>query len=310
MKGFKKFLLISISIILILSLLLGCSARKSSNVESSSDRGVASPAAPAPAPDLAGAPQEDAREDEYSGIGGESDVASPLEPKKVITTINLSFETTEFEKSNEDLNKLIEKYNAYVENSNISYNHYYNQQMYRHGQFTIRVPKESMVSFKTELNLIGHMVSENTNKQDVTKQYQDTESRLNVITIKEERILALLERAEKIEDIIALEDQLSQIIYEKENLKSSLLTLDDKIDFSTVHIQLQEVRKITDTETIETTFGTRIMNAFKNSFFAFKRNMENLIILIIYNIPLLIIFGVILYVVYRYLKKRNKNSIE
>lgn len=304
MKRFKKILVFGLSLILVLSLLIGCSSSKSTqNSAVAEDRAVGS----APAPSDMPAESEYTRENQDS-IGIPSVGSSPLEPKKVITTIHLSFETTEFEKSNEELNKIIEKYQAYVENSNISYNHYYNQKMYRYGEFTIRVPKENIVSFKTELNLIGHMVSENTNKQDVTKQYQDTESRLKVVTVKEERILALLEKAEKIEDIITLEKELSEIIYEKENLKTSLMNLDDKIDFSTVHISLQEVQKVSDTETIETTFGTRIKNAFKNSLYSFKKGVENLIIVFIYNIPFLIVVGVILYFAYRIFKKKRNNN--
>lgn len=302
MKRFKKILIFTLSLIMVLSLLAGCSSKGSTpNTAVSEDRAVGSaPGAPMPSP----VPEESESQD-YGII---PPATSPLEPKKVITTIHLSFETTEFEKSNEELNKLIEKYKAYVENSNISYNHYYNEKMYRYGEFTIRVPKENIISFKTELNLIGHLVSENTNKQDVTKQYQDTESRLKVITVKEERILALLEKAEKIEDIITLEKELSEIIYEKENLKTSLMNLDDKIDFSTIYISLQEVQKISDTETIDTTFGTRIKNAFKNSLYSFKRGVENLIITFIYNIPFLIVVAVMLYIAYRLFRKRKNNN--
>lgn len=300
MKRFKKILVFAISLIMVLSLLAGCSSKSAENSAVSEDRAAGS--APAEMPSATTAESES---QEYGIIPPST---SPLEPKKVITTVHLSLETTEFEKSNDELNKLIEKYKAYVENSNISYNHYYNQKMYRYGEFTIRVPRENVVSFKTEMNLIGHIVSESTNKQDVTKQYQDTESRLKVVTVKEERILALLEKAEKIEDIIALEKELSEVIYEKENLKTSLMNLDDKIDFSTIYISLQEVQKVSDTETIDTSFGTRIKNAFKNSLYSFKRGVENLIIAFVYNIPFLIVVAVILYIAYKLFKKKRDKT--
>lgn len=67
-----------------------------------------------------------------------------------------------------------------------------------------------------------------------------------------------MEKAEKIEDIIALENQLSETIAEKESLKTSLINIDDKVDFSTINIEIQEVEKLSNAETIETTFGTRI----------------------------------------------------
>lgn len=304
MNRSKKLILIVISILMILSVFVGCSARKT---ESSRDNGgvAVAPSAPMPSPSP-GMPSEEKGLDNDFGGG----VTSPLEPSKVITTVYLKFETLEFEKSNEELNELIAKYQAYVEYSNISYNQYYNAKNYRNGEFVIRVPREKIQSFKTELNLIGNLTSENTNKQDVTKEYTDTESRLKVIEVKEGRILALLEKAEKIEDIIALENQLSNTILEKESLKSNLLTIDDKVDFSTVSVSIQEVEKTTNTETVATTFGTKVKNAINDSIFFFKDTLQGLVILLIYLFPFLIIVAVLLFIVIRFLKKYKKNKPE
>lgn len=237
---------------------------------------------------------------------------SGLEPEKVITNIYLDFETTEFDQTTDELMKLVEKYKAYIENSNISYNQNYNNKSYKYGSYIIRVAKDDLVSFKTELNGIGNMISESTSKEDVTKQYRDTESRLRVVTTKEERILALLEKAEKIEDIIALENQLSDIIYEKENLQSNLINIDDKVDFSTIRINVQEVEKLRNTETVETTFGRKIKNAIEDSLFGFKNGLQNMVIGSIYIAPFLILLGIILFVVFRVVQKIriNKNNLD
>lgn len=300
MKATKKLIFSVVSIFLILTLIVGCSSGKSMNQSSVGyDSGVAESPAEAPRPPAT----EDAKYTDSLGGGG-----SPLEPEKVITTIYLSFETTEFDKSNDELDKLIEKYKAYVEYSNISYNQRYNNVNYRYGEFVIRVPKENITSFKTELSIIGNLRSENTNKQDVTKQYRDTESRLNVVEIKEERLLALLEKAEKIEDIIAIENQLSEVIYEKESLKASLLTLDDKVDFSTVNVNIQEVAKTTATENIDTSFGTKIKNAINDSLYFFKDTLQNLIIAGIYLLPFIVILAVVVYVIYKFGKKLRRNK--
>lgn len=297
MKLSRKLGLLAISILLVISLMVGCSTKKSQSTE---DRDVEYTSEQSPS-----APQSEDSKNKGDFGGG---IASPLEPEKVITTLYLAFETTEFEKSNEELNKLIEKYKAYVEYSNISYNQYYSNVSYRYGEFVIRVPKESIKSFKTELALIGNLKSESTNKQDVTKQYTDTESRLKVIEVKEARILALLQKAEKIEDIIALENQLSNTIYEKESLKASLLTLDDQVDFSTVNLNIQEVSKTTNAETVDTTFGTKVKNAINDSIYFFRNTLEGLAILMIYVLPFLIIIAILVYLAYKIIKKYRKDK--
>lgn len=291
MKRLRIFLLLALSILLVLSFAIGCSGQKSANDEMS-------------------APAEN--QDSGAPVTSDSLESSSLEPEKVITTIYLSFETTEFDNTNEKLNQIIEKHKSYVENSNISYNHYGYNKSYKYGNFIIRVPKENILAFKADLNGIGNMISESTDKQDVTKHYRDTESRLKVITVKETRILALLEKSEKIEDIIALENQLSELIYEKENLQSSLINIDDKVDFSTIHLDIQEVERLSNAETIETTFGMKVKNAFNDSFFKFKKAMENFLIWLIYAIPFIIIFGILGYGAYRIIKyiviKRKNKS--
>lgn len=300
----KRILLILISIFLISSLIVGCSSQKSSDISNE----VSPPSVGRP--DSGGPARDDMATENLGEAPDKGKVPSPLEPKKVITTIQIEFETTEFDKTTKSLDLIIEKYKAYVENSNISINSYYNNKSYRYGSFTIRVPEKDILNFKSELTGIGNMTSESTSKQDVTSQYTDTESRLKVITVKEERILALLEKAEKIEDIIALENQLSETIQEKENLKSSLIQLDDKVDYSTFYLNILETAKLSDSETVDTTFGTKVKNAISNSFYAFKETMQDLTISLIYGFPFLIILAIVLFVVYKFVGWIRKRGLK
>lgn len=226
-----------------------------------------------------------------------------VEPDKIITTVSMSMETREFLDTTEKLNSLIGKYKGYIENSNISYNNYYAYTKLKNGEYTIRIPRENLSSFTLDLKGIGNLISENTSKVDITKQYRDTESRLKILEVKEERILALLNKAEKMEDIIALENQLSTIIYDKENLTINIIDMDDKVDYSSLYLNIEEVAKLSTEETLETTFFDKIKVAFSDSFYFFSNNIQSLIIAIIYFIPYGLILAIIAYVIYRAVKK-------
>ncbi len=230
-----------------------------------------------------------------------------IEPDKIITTVSISMQTKEFMNTAQKLNTLISKYKGYIENSNISYNNYIYSTGLKYSEYSIRVPRENLQAFKNDLKEIGNIISENTSKVDITKQYRDTESRLKVLEVKEGRILALLENAQKMEDIIALENQLSNIIYEKENLTANIMDMDDKVNYSTVHFQLEEVAKLTPGENIKTPFWTKVANALKDSVYYFGRDIENLVISIIYFLPYGLIIGVIAYMVWKFMKKRKNN---
>ncbi|HZH93079.1 MAG TPA: DUF4349 domain-containing protein [Tissierellaceae bacterium] len=297
-KGLKLTGLL-LGILLVVSLFVGCGsmiAREESSMDSAAPYPAEEPAAQAPAYEEAGeAPRE-------NGMGFPS-FSGSIEPDKIITTISMTFETTEFDQSLEKLYLLIEEAGGYLSSSNVYYSSYYNSQMYQRGDFAIRIPRDKVNQFKGLVPQIGNLTNESTSKEDVTRFYTDTESRLNVLEIKEERLLSLLERAEEIEDIIKLEDQLSEVIYEKENLKATLVNLDDRIDYSTFNVALIEVAKVSTTETKETPFLTRIQNAFENSLYQFGRSAENFAVFMVYNLPGLLVLLVVAIVLYKIIKR-------
>lgn len=295
-------------LILILSLAAGCSKRESSNdgvvsgPEYPQEMPAESPGAPsmpAPAP-LPEKPVEESKDGDYGLAPGWD---GSIEPDKIITTVYLSAETTEFDKSLETLYTLIKENGGYLSSSNIYFGNYYDGKGYRTGDFSIRIPRDKVNQFKAQIPGIGSVTAESTSKEDVTQYYRDTESRLNVLEIKEERLLALLEKAERIEDIIAIENSLSEVIFEKENLKATLINMDDRIDYSTFNVSLREVAKVTTTETVETTFIDRVQTAFDNSLYNFVKSAENLAIFLIFNGPILIVLLVGLLIILWILKR-------
>jgi len=237
---------------------------------------------------------------------GEYGRYTSTEPEKVITTVSITMQTKEFMDTTDKLNSLISKYKGYIEDSNISYNNYINYSGLKYSNYTIRIPKGEMPGFVEEIKEIGNIISENTSKEDITKRYRDTESRLRLVTTKEERILSLLEKADKMEDIIALENQLSDIIYDKENLMASLVEMDDKVDYSTIYVNIEEVAKLSPSENVKTPFSQKLINAFKDSLYFFNYNIGNFIISIVYLLPYALIIGIAAYIVIRLLRLRKE----
>ncbi len=297
MKRIHKAGALLLILVLMLSLFSGCSSKSMPM-----DMGVSQDRYPQAMPE---SPAEAPSTEEFTSRDGEfgANISGSIEPDKVITTVYLSAETLEFDKSLDALYSIIEKAGGYLSSSNIYYGSSYSGTRYRNGEFSIRVPKDKINQFRAQIPEVGNITSESTSKEDVTRYYRDTESRMKVLEIKEDRLLGLLERAEKIEDIIALENQLSEVIYEKENLKATLINLDDRVDYSTINLDLREVAKVTSSETIETTFMDRVRNAFDNSLYQFIRSAENFAILLIYNGPGLLVLIVILFIFFLIVRK-------
>lgn len=296
-----RFIGLLLAILMILSLLAGCSSKSSNQEYSESSDGSY------PMEDSMEAPVEESSKDAGLGTIG---MRSSIEPDKIITTVSMTFQTTEFNQSLEKLYELVKESQGYLSGSDVYYSSQYNSQMYQRGDFSIRIPREKVNQFKGLIPQIGNLTNESTSKEDVTRYYTDTDSRLKVLEIKEERLLSLLERAENIEDIIKLEDQLSEVIYEKENLKATLVNLDDRIDYSTFNVSLVEVAKVSATETSETSFITRLQNAFENSLYQFKISAENFAVFMVYNLPGFLILLAIIAILYKIIKRIVKGPKE
>ena len=313
MKNIKKFIFLSLSFIIILTMVSGCNSQK--NIDFAPEINQDSIMEESGNVGFSVMDSHDMENEESMDDGDDSGNSSILEPTKVIVRFFINMETIEFDKSISALEDLISKNQAYVENSSTSLGNYYGTNSYRTAEYVIRVPKSNIDSFITETGSLGKVTNKEESKEDVTMHYRDTESRLNVLNIKEERILELLKKAEKMEDIIALENSLSDLIYQKESLTGVLKSLDNKVDFSTVTIYLEEVQKISHQNDMKTGFGQRILNAISDSLYRFRLSSEDLLIGLIYAFPTLIILvliGFIGYKVSKFIpkKKHKKNNIE
>lgn len=288
----RNFILVFTFLLTISLLLGGCS----SNKDMSSDMAISEEAGYSGNDSM----DNEAYEDEGSTKG------ENYEPEKIITTVYIEMQTKEFDSTTKKLENLITKYKGYIENSNISYNDYIYSTGLKYSNYSIRIPSKSLELFVNDVIEIGNIISQSKNKEDITKQYRDTESRLRVLETKEERVLALLEKAEKMEDIIILENQLSDVIYEKEKLTQGLSSMDDQVDYSTVNLNLEEVAKLSPGGNSKTPFLEKVKRAFEDSFYFFTRNAGDILIGLIYFLPYAVILAVIAYIVYRFIWKKKK----
>ena len=83
---------------------------------------------------------------------------------------------------------------------------------------------------------LGYITESSESSEDVGERYYDAETRLKTQRTKQERLLALLEQADTMEDIISLENALGDVEYQIEQLSSTLNRYDALISYSTFTI--------------------------------------------------------------------------
>jgi len=99
-----------------------------------------------------------------------------------------------------------------------------------------RVPAEVFSELVDSLPSLGAIVNQTLSSQDVTRAHRDLGLRLETMEWSRRRILALLERAEKIEDVLRLEEELRRLTEEIERLQGDLRCLSEQIAYSTIEV--------------------------------------------------------------------------
>ncbi len=113
------------------------------------------------------------------------------------------------------------------------------------GYVTVRVPVslfEDTIQAIKELAI--RIERESINGYDVTEQYTDLEARLRSAKAQEEQYLAILEKAETVQDILAVQQYLQSIRYEIESLEGQLKSLGNQTEYSTISVTMEEETRV------------------------------------------------------------------
>lgn len=250
------------------------------------------------APSFDAAPKEPGAADvNYGGMTPESFPSSSgsgsyYENTKVILTADLTLQATDFDGAVAALDALVTAQEGYYERSEYSYGGYYSSGN-RWGYFTIRVPRARYQAFLSAVGDVAHVVSRTTGTQDVGEAYYDAELHLETLKTKHERLLALLDKAERMEDIISLESALSDVEYQIQQYTSTLTRYDGLIDFATIRLNLQEVVRVSETVTEKDPLSARVGAAFAKGWQDFCDALADFAVWVAYNFIGVLIFLVV-----------------
>lgn len=203
---------------------------------------------------------------------------------KLIRRAELNIQTEQFDQSLEALNQLVNNCGGYFESANLYGGGRRDAYATRSGEYVVRIPAQQYSLFLSSTGDLGYVNSKTESSEDVGTQYYDIETRLKTQRTKQERLLALLERAETMEDIISLENALSDVEYQIEMYSSDLRRYDALINFSTFRIYLNEVRQITEEVGETASLGQRMAAGFQASFRDLGQGFQDLLVWVSYNL--------------------------
>jgi NACalpha-BTF3-like transcription factor len=217
----------------------------------------------------------------------------------IIKTADIKMMVDDVNISTEELEKIIKKHGGYISNSNLETKTYSFS-----NSMSVRIPAPKFDLVIKEITTLGTFIDHRTvNAQDVTKAYVDTEVRLkNKLEVEKRYIEILRSQAKTVRDILEVERQLNDIRIEIESAQSYLNSLKDKIQYSTLQLEIyQTVNYQKKPETNQKSFFTDLKEAFAAGW----NGVLELILVFFHIWPMLIIGAIVAIAVIR-IKKRKK----
>lgn len=234
--------------------------------------------------------------------------------KKIIYRCHINVETLDFDAFEGNLNDWITRYGAYIDSKNISStsveDEYGQEKRFRSGQIVIRLKSSGFFEALSELRGMDNLVSENLSAEDVSLHYADTKQKKKNLEAREQALLKLMEKAQNMEDILMVDRELSTVREQIERYGDRLLVWDDLVDYSTFTIYVEEVEsKKPFIKPVPKGFFEKIGDTFIAAINNLMNFFQNLVILIVYNIFIIVLFFIAVFVLMGILKKKREKKL-
>lgn len=304
----KRLAILLVSLLLIISLATGCAGKSAApdrNTGTAPEGVPTEDYAPMPNDDGGFIPPVDDMEKPEDVLGGDMGA-------KIIKSGYMSVETLDFDDATSGVVRRVQQAGGFIASSNVQgvSKDKVQYRADRKANFKLRIPSTKFEQFMTDVGELGSVTRSETWGDDVSAKYYDTEARVETLKVQEDRLLAILAKAEKLTDIIELERELSRVRYEIENHTGTLKKWDNLVAYSTLELDVLEVQEIKEVEVKPVTLWEKISQGFKDSIKSVINILEFMLVFIVASLPFLVLFsiiGIIVFVIVRAFTKKKKD---
>ena len=256
----KQFAILSL-IIIALMILTACGGKslRASNPEEYpapevfEESGRAEPVAPADNYGFAGAPS----------VGGEAEKSGPMPiptagivyqtlpdanpapgqsafaNRLIIKNAEVSILVEDCDVAIDRLTQVVGDVGGYIVSSRVWYQPHADGENYKYASITLGIPVDQFeVTMRRVRGLALRVTDENASGEDVTDQFVDLESRLKNLEATQARIQSFLEDAKTVDEALRINQQLSEIEAQIEEVKGRMNYLTDRAAFSTITVAI------------------------------------------------------------------------
>lgn len=219
---------------------------------------------------------------------------------KIIRNASIRMQVEKIASARKALLSETKKLKGYLESEHQSNNNY-NSEL----QLTLRIPNTEFEKFLDASTSVGSYVeSKDITTEDVTDTYVDLSARLKTKKEVHARYLEFLKRANKIQDVLEVENEIRQLQEEIESTEARLRVLNDKVSYSTIQITVYELKPVGSTPQIGyiSKLGTAFMGGW-NGLMSFTIGVVHLW-------PFILILAIVLFIIRRKWRMNKAERIQ
>lgn len=108
------------------------------------------------------------------------------------------------------------------------------------GSLVLRVPSAQFDSFLADVRKLGDVIGEDTQGTDVSGEQADVEARLTGLRATRDKLGTVLAQAKTVDEILLVQDRITGVQTQIEQLQGQLSTLDDKVAMASLTVSLGE----------------------------------------------------------------------
>ncbi len=201
---------------------------------------------------------------------------------KLIKTADVTIEVGkgEFQKKYDAVKKIAAQFNGHVTNASATR---VKGEM-TSGTVTMRVPAKEFDDTITAIKKTGTVNGLNIKADDVSEEYVDLESRLKNYQAQEAQLLNIMTKAQTVDETLKVQEQLTAVQGEIEVIKGRMQFLDNRVDFSTITVTVQEPGAV-----VPPSDEWGFMDALRTAGKAFLWTINGLIVIIGALLPIIIL---------------------
>jgi hypothetical protein len=227
--------------------------------------------------------------------------ASPLPPAPLIAyTARLSLVAGNFDRSRDTLQDILKRHHGYIAQMTVNAE----QAAARTLDASVKTPAAELDATIAEIKGFGRVLSEARGGEEVTQQSLDLDARLANARNTEQRLTDLLKhRTDKLADILAVENQISETRGQIEQMEAERKNLSHRIEYAKLDVRITEEYKA-QIEGASSRTGTKLRNAAVEGYTGVTENLLAVLAGILSGGPLVLVWCAILFFPARYVWRR------